>query len=850
MAASLVVAWALWTCGLGLMAGRALAAAPAASHLHVLFAVDVSTSMRTSDPTDVRAVASRLFFDLLNPTDEAGLVTFGRGARTLVPRGAVGTSGQQRRFTDALRRLTILQPNTDMLAALTSALHAYPGAAPAGVSRVLIFMTDGQPDPSQGNIASAAFRQKYDQEMYTDAAQLASHGWRVYTVGLGKSADEQVLRELASVGHGAYFRAGTAAQLVPSYLGILSATRGYTIKDLGSVGTHGKTISVATGEATSRMVLVATRPNGAPTALQVRSPTGATKLQGATRQSGPGFTILSIPRPTPGQWTVAPAGAATVHLYAAFSRAGELQLVEPAQVAALPVDQPLTLGVRVTGTAASPPSGTHVQATLTGPGGSSAQISLLDNGQGQDTAANDSIYSGLLAGLPAPGQYTLHLDLVEAGKVVASQQLPVFADLMPGVVLVQPAAYAPVGGSVPLRAKLIFGKRLLSAHDGAVIQSVQALVSGAGGPARLPLRDDGRAAHADQKAGDRIYSGLLPTNKVGSWGVRVQVTGTFHDRPFTAVSSMARFAVVTPSKVGVAPAGMTGTPLTTGSPFGVRIRVRSTAAHPLSLVVGAASVGPLRGERRELSIPAHSDQVYTVPLRSLAGGHPGSYPLVLHLSVVEPDVTLNVSQIQIAVDVLTPRQHLLREVGPLIRVGRYLVPLVVLLLVLALLGDLLRYRPATRVRGQLHAQPLREGSPIPDGAIEVNLGRYHRGEVWVGGAASAGTDVRLPFLPTGQRAFRIYCEYERPRNWLSGSLQALVRRPEAQIMIETVWPYHVYFDGTPATSGRLYHQDTFDIGSLRCQYLEKGQPERPKGGTDLLAARQRPVPGPSNDGTA
>lgn len=138
--------------GVASQASPRAAAAGEIRNLDVVLLIDNSGSMATNDPDGLRWSAAQLFVDLAAPGDRLAAVVF---ATDVTPLGNAAngnlhsvTQGGDRQALKAL--LSRREPGgaTNMEGALTAALSLLRSAGSAN-RRVVVFLTDGEPDPPQ-----------------------------------------------------------------------------------------------------------------------------------------------------------------------------------------------------------------------------------------------------------------------------------------------------------------------------------------------------------------------------------------------------------------------------------------------------------------------------------------------------------------------------------------------------------------------------------------------------------------------------------------------------------------------------------------------------------------------------
>ena len=146
--------------------------------------VDCSGSMN-GDSIDQARRALLEILDLLTPRDTFNVFCFGRAHRSLFPSVVRATQGAIEQARGFVRGITADMGGTEMHAALEAA-YRDGGSAPEVITPDVLLITDGE---------------VYDQAAIIDAAARSAH--RVFTVGVGSSVSEALVRGIAEASGGA-----------------------------------------------------------------------------------------------------------------------------------------------------------------------------------------------------------------------------------------------------------------------------------------------------------------------------------------------------------------------------------------------------------------------------------------------------------------------------------------------------------------------------------------------------------------------------------------------------------------------------------------------------------------------
>lgn len=210
-----------------------------------------------NDPDHLRLAAARLYVDLAEEGDRAGVVLFGERAWTLpgYAPGELVRLGQEERA--ALRRAILSQvervePATNTPAALDLAATFFVG--PRTCERYVVLLTDGVPFVPRTSVAAA-------REATRDAARrLAQTGARIVSMLLGADVDEPLAREMARLTGGAVLRVPKAEQLLRAFSALIAMQRPTLYQDQIVVRPNGHaSFSVRESQRVVKLVVVFTR---------------------------------------------------------------------------------------------------------------------------------------------------------------------------------------------------------------------------------------------------------------------------------------------------------------------------------------------------------------------------------------------------------------------------------------------------------------------------------------------------------------------------------------------------------------------------------------------------------------
>jgi len=377
---------------------------PEFSNVDVALIIDSSGSMTTTDPTNLRKEAAKLFIDLVDDEDKIAIVDFDDNIR--VRQSLIGISGNKNALKTAVDKIDS-SGNTNIGGGLRYGYNELNGVeADPTHNKAAILLTDGQ-----HNTGTAPLSVVPDYKV---------KGWPIYTIALSSDADKQLLKQISDETDGQFYDAPESKALQDIYNKISLRIKGNSQVDVqtgqiregqtvaGSVpiDTSVKAFNIILTWPGSDLDLVLYNPDGSPVVLNQSSLSG-TDNPDITYIAQNTYEIYKIQHPQPGTWrydiigidvqnqedyTLTLSASTTIRLDAVTNKQ-DYSLGEDVQITAELSDE--YGGI----------SGAYVTANVTMPDLSHEiiQISAYDNGT----------YHGIFLNTTQKGHYSI---LVEAQK--------------------------------------------------------------------------------------------------------------------------------------------------------------------------------------------------------------------------------------------------------------------------------------------------------------------------------------------------------------------------------------------------------------------------------------------------
>ena len=181
----------------------------------VRIVIDISGSMKQTDPENLRIPAVNLLVELLPDGSQAGIWTFGRYVNMLVPLATVD-SNWRAQAKEKAETINSVGLQTNLTEALQKA--SWKVAPDSGFDHSVILLTDGKLDMQQPG-APSDINQREKQRLLTSVLpDYIAAGARIHTLALSDAADVKTLQQISLETGGLFLTATSADELLKAFL--------------------------------------------------------------------------------------------------------------------------------------------------------------------------------------------------------------------------------------------------------------------------------------------------------------------------------------------------------------------------------------------------------------------------------------------------------------------------------------------------------------------------------------------------------------------------------------------------------------------------------------------------------
>jgi hypothetical protein len=178
--------------------------------------IDISGSMKETDPENLRIPALNLLVELLPDQSQAGVWTFGRYVNMLVPLAAVNQSWRDA-AKEQRKSVNSVGLHTNLTEALAKA--SWKVAADSGFNHSVILLTDGKIDMAEAGQNAEQVNSAERTRLFNEVLPVyTAAGARIHTLALSDGADKSLLQQISLETGGLFLEASSADELLKAFL--------------------------------------------------------------------------------------------------------------------------------------------------------------------------------------------------------------------------------------------------------------------------------------------------------------------------------------------------------------------------------------------------------------------------------------------------------------------------------------------------------------------------------------------------------------------------------------------------------------------------------------------------------
>jgi len=741
----------------------------------------------------------------------------------VVPLQQVTSSSTKEIFKETLSPKLQPRGNTDFKVALETAFGQLQDAGIEGARPVVVFLTDGEPDPNPRRSRDAAFMTSYMESLWDVVGHFALEGYPIYTVGFSSEIDPEVISRISLDTKGEYYILNEPGELLVSFfelLGNLKNRKGL-LEDTYSLQTGApRTFEFWVDEYTRQVNLVAVNLSAGDCEMSLVPLQGDTgPVEGLTVNKQQNYSMIILHQPGEayrGKWQATVSGRGSVRVLGDMDLFIKAWLEEPAPSSQHPLNEPFRFKVKVTG-------GEHLQDTSL-----KAEVQLKKSGLEQPVVVPLTAEGGYFTGSYEPvdktGTYELLLRLLLEDEVVNTSFSKVYVKMLPVLTTDFWAEEGyRMGEELVVTASLnLGGKRLLEGRELKVENFNLILTYENGTKVTLPLYDNGNQQYGDIKAADGIWSNRFTFERQGIAKAYLLAVGEYTGRDFFLEKNIGDIAVYPPGTVQINLPRQSYWSLA-GKSLSFPVNIKNESAFKETLVMEQLqSLGSFLQSR--LVLEPGEEKAINLDVNLHRSLNKGKYSLPVVFNAENDLTTVIPSRLEIAIEIVTPGKAFLRNFAELIS-SVFLIALIIILAgIFIYAGGLLLYRflvlPQKKVGGYLLY--WRTGSSDTEEALpqKLKLGNFNKEIVTV--SLDPGNEKADFILKGSEFVYDIIIRtvLEDPYPFFIQGWKALIKRNlPVKTFLQCTQPGIFEFEGGVYTRKELFDSDKFESGEFGFQYI-------------------------------
>ena len=510
----------------------------ASERIAVSLIIDTSGSMAETDPNHLRKTAADIFVDMLSPEDHVGIVSFATEATELVPMQQVGDTANKQTIKNTLAAITEVNGNTNYRAALEKSEEQLGSIADPAVRKVILFLTDGVPEPDYALREDTSFMTTYMDSVWQTTARLGQKGITVYPVGFG-TVDTSILQRVATDTRGEAKFLGSAGDIAVNFVEVLRTLKNRQGFWNESIALSSETVIPFQLDGYTSQVTMAVTYDTAGTNVFIRPVNSEAGNDRISIQKNEQYSILTMNQTEEelaGDWELVITGTGNAQLFGDKDLTLKSWMISPQANTQVPIDEPIDLKVEVDGELSEEMA---VQVVVSKNGAAEFETIPLSLEEGQ--------YAGSYDNVDQAGSYVLETQIISGETVITSSSVSVSVQQLPVLKSDKEldGDIFKIGENETLTGYLELDDQLLDGSQGTVINNMNLVATYSDGRQEIiPMQDGGMESGADETAGDGYYTADLPLSEVGHYEVSLIAQGTTPEGNFTLEENSGDYRVI------------------------------------------------------------------------------------------------------------------------------------------------------------------------------------------------------------------------------------------------------------------------------------------------------------------
>ncbi len=775
--------------------------------------IDKSGSMNDTDPNLMRETSAEILIDLLSPEDYLGIISFSAEAKELQSISEVGKVGKDD-LKGKLAGNLEAEGETDYLEAFNLAYKQMESIEDNNIKKVIIFLTDGDPDPDAERRDEPGFMDGYMESFWVKVKEIGLAGYSVHTVGLG-TLNSEVMDRLALESTGTSNVYNEPSDVAVAFFDIINKLKNRSeFMNVSETVDGEKSIDFKMEQFVSQETFVI-RNVGGPIDVDFIAPDGVNKSEALNLVKTENYIIATINQnaaESSGDWKMKLTGNAPVEILGAKDLFVKIWFSSPINNSLHPIGEPLEIRATLTGTSGEDIT---VEGEVLINGVQSLQaLSLEKDGDG---------YIGVLKETQTRGIYEVILNVRSGDEIIANTMASVNVKLLPAIktdLILSEVGYIQ-GEDRIITSSLTLASTNLKVSDGLLLDYYELVQRDDNNEEIIvSLNDDGVFENGDVKAQDGVFSGVLTFAELGEREVIIRARGTYNGDLFILEKNLGKTKILLPGIVDVS-AQKSSFELIKGNIAEVVLHFKSTS--PYKEVIGISideKYGALNMDA--ITLEPMEEKTVTVFLTPKIESESAVVIVPMSFSIGNELTSLSSDSLDLELSVTTNIDRILNRVKDnAVLIFSVLLVLMVIVLLIYATGRIFyatKFKKLYYVNGRLLYSAIDEKSKdLESGEIEFST--FGKSKIVLTFSENRKGEADY-YIPGSRYEYDLIFEKqvdEGKYKFIDG-YKSLKKKSPPKVLIRTTGPGILVIDGSILIKHEVEHQAVFSSGEYKFSY--------------------------------
>lgn len=787
--------------------------------LCVVLIIDISGSMANTDPQRLRETATSIFIDLLSQDDYLGIIAFDDSAEVVIPIQKVESNTNKEFIKNTLADKLIPRGNTDYTGAFEVAYTQLQQVNMEGLRPVVIFLTDGEPNPNPRRINDTAFMDVYMKSMWEALTNFTVQRYPIYSVAFSNEIDSNIINKISMDTKAQAYILDTSSDLAQTFYTLLGKlkNRNTLFDETYLLNNNRKSISFLVDEYTNQINFLFLHSQNSNYKINIKNPSTSNAMgESITKSTEDNYRIITLAMSGErylGEWEVDISGTGSVSLMADIDVSLKAWLISPIPYSQHPLNEPVEFRVHV-------PQGITTNQQL------AVSIELLKPGQSRPEiihlTEDNGYFTGIYDKTNMDGTYDIQVNLLMDNKVVNTSSTKLYVRLLPNLItdFWIEDGYR-IGEEVIVTASLAIGGNRLIEGNELKIESFNLVFDYEDGYSEfISLNDSGALEQGDIRKSDGIWSNRLIFHHAGLGEAILMVVGEYRGEEFVLEKELGSFFVATPGNIAINgwERSLWGV---SGGVLSIPIVIQNISHFKETLFIDMESgLGKLVNS--QVVLEPGETKTFNLDVEMAAELEKKGYLLPLSFRTDHELTTLEESNLHVPINIVSKGEYLLKKyystIGLLVYILLVIMSVAILIYALGLLLYYILIKPRSIISGDL-SYWIAADNPWSSIPKKVQLKPFKKDKIIVSfNPDNKHADIHVKNKHYDYDIILQALVDEKTKRFIQGWKALLKRKQPISLKVKCTQPGVLELNGEIYSQRDLHHKDRFTSGGFSFQY--------------------------------